>query len=76
MLFDHRVGAREPRWWDVEAKRLDGLKIGTQLELDRALHRKLGRFLAAKNAIDVRPGAAVQVDSVNAIKMPSRLSVT
>src|SRR6266481_2635555 len=52
-LFDHLVGAGEQQRRHVEADRLGGLEIYSQLELDRQLDRQVGGFLAAKNAIDV-----------------------
>ena len=47
-LFDHLVGAAEQHWRNIEAKRLGGLEVDHQLELDWALDGKLARFRALR----------------------------
>ena len=53
-LFDHLIGALLEMYRHVKAERLGGFQIDHQLEFDRGLHGKLARFLALKNAIDIR----------------------
>ena len=43
-----------------EAERLGGLQVNRKLEFGRRLHRKVGRFLALKDAIDVASGPPVR----------------
>ena len=66
-LFDHLVSARKQGVWYVEADRLGCLQVDHQLELGRVLDRQLSRLLALQNAIDVPPGAPVEVDVVDAV---------
>jgi len=51
--LDHLVGAGDKRRRHFKAERLCGLEIDHQFELGRGLHRKVGRFLALENAIDI-----------------------
>jgi hypothetical protein len=53
VLFNHLVGAAEQRRRHVKAKRPRGNQVDHQLELGRALHRKVGRLGALENAVDV-----------------------
>ena len=48
-LFDHH----EERRRHFEAERLGGLEINHELILGRRLHRKVGRLLTLKQAIDI-----------------------
>ena len=43
-LFDDLVGAGEDRWRDRQAERLRGFQVDDQLELNRLLHRQVGRL--------------------------------
>src|SRR4029077_12188504 len=58
-LFDHLVGAGKYGWRHGEAEGLGGLEIDHQLVLCRRLYRKIGRFLALEDAIDVAGRAEV-----------------
>jgi hypothetical protein len=49
----HSIGAHEQRIRDGQAKRLGGLEIDHRLILGRRLHRKVGRFLALEDAVNV-----------------------
>src|SRR5262249_12410290 len=51
--FNHLVGERQHLVGDLEAKRPGGLEVNHRLVLGWRLHRKVGRFLAPKDAIDV-----------------------
>jgi hypothetical protein len=55
--FDHLVGEREQSRRHLKAKRLGSLEVESELVLCRLLNREIGRFLAAKNAIDIGGGA-------------------
>src|SRR5450759_2436216 len=52
-LFNHLVGTQLERQWHVEAKRLGGLEIDHQLELDRGLDGKLARLRTLEDAIGI-----------------------
>ena len=58
LLFDHLVGTREHRGWHFEAERLGGLQVDDEFVLSRRLYRKVSRFLAPEDAIDVSGRAA------------------
>ena len=53
LLFDYLIGSCKQFIWDGESKRLGGLEIDDQLKLCRHLHRKVGRLLALKDAVDI-----------------------
>ena len=58
--FDHLIGAGEQRRRHLKPQRLRSLEIDHQLVFGWALHRKIGRFLALEDAIDVaRPRADI-----------------
>ena len=65
--FDHLVGAGEQDWRHIEAKRLGGLEVDRQLELDRALDGKLARFRALKDAIGIGRGAPKIMDQISSV---------
>ena len=56
--FDHLVGAGKQRRRYFNAKRFRGFKIDDYLVFRRRLHRKVGRFFAFKDSIDVTRCAA------------------
>src|SRR5262249_37468043 len=58
LLYD-LVGAGEEGLRDGEAERLGGLQVDDHLNLDRLLHRQVGRLLAFENAGDVAAFEAV-----------------
>jgi hypothetical protein len=66
-LFDHLVSAGEHGRGNVDAERLGRLEIDHQLVLGRRLHRKISRFLALEDAVDVSGRAPMQVDSVGPV---------
>jgi len=60
LSFDDLVGAGEERPWKCQAEFLGGLEVDDQLEFCRLLHRKIGRWRALEDAVDVlgsAPGA-------------------
>jgi hypothetical protein len=52
-LFDHLVGTNEKRWRDGQTDRLRGLEVDYQLEFGGSLDRKVARFFALENPIDI-----------------------
>jgi hypothetical protein len=65
--FNHLVGAAEQRRRHFEARRLGAFEINRQLILGRCLDRKVGRFLALEDAVDVAGRAPVLVDQNGSI---------
>ena len=59
LSFDHLVGTREQRFWQVEAECLRGLEVDHQLEFGGLLHRQVGWLLALEDAPDIDPGLLV-----------------
>src|SRR6516165_10014114 len=51
--LDDLVGTGEDQWWDRQAERLGGFEIDDQLEGGRLLNRKVGRFGALQDLVDV-----------------------
>src|SRR4029077_6664083 len=64
--LDHLVGGREQRRWHGQAEHLGSLEIDNQLVFGRRLHRKIGRFLALENAVDVAGRAPELVVDIGA----------
>ena len=60
-------GRREERGRHDEAECLGGLEVDHKLVLVRRLHRKVGRFLALEDAVDIAGRAPVLVDKVSPI---------
>jgi len=50
--FDHLVGARQNRRWQVETERLRGFEIDHELIFVRRLDRQFGWLFALENAVD------------------------
>ena len=59
-LLDHFVGEREQCRRDRETKCSGSLEIDRQFEFGRLLDRKIGRFGAFQNPVDVPGGALAQ----------------
>src|SRR5262249_45651009 len=59
LLFDHLVGARQNRRWQVETERLRGFEIDHELIFVRRLDRQFGWLFALENAVDVLGRAPV-----------------
>src|ERR1700730_11308862 len=66
LLYD-LISPREERGGHVEPAGLRGLEVEHQLVPGRRLHRKVGGFLASKDAINVAGCAAVLVDIIRTI---------
>jgi hypothetical protein len=45
----------------VSTHRLRGLHVYDQLELDRRLHRKIGRLCPAQNTVELRRGLPIRI---------------
>src|SRR6266581_3712410 len=63
-LFDHFVGEREQVVGDREPKRLGGLEVDHQFELDRDLNGKLARLIAAQDAVRMGGSAPIIIAQV------------
>jgi hypothetical protein len=59
--LDHLVGELLQMQRHIEAQRLGGLEVDHQLVLGWRLHRKVGRFLALENLIDVTGCATIRI---------------
>ena len=66
-LFDHLVCACEQRGWDAQSERLRGLEIDYEFDLCRRLHRKIARFLAPEDAIDIAGRATELIEPIRPI---------
>ena len=66
-LFDHLIGTYEQRRWYVEPKRFGCLEVDDSFVLGRRLYRKLSRFCAAQDTIDVGRGVLKHVNVVNSV---------
>jgi hypothetical protein len=67
-LLDDLVGAGEKRRRHVQAKRLGGLEVDHELELDCGLDGKFARFRALENAVGVRRRTSVFIDDIRAVR--------
>jgi hypothetical protein len=56
VLLDHLIGAQQDRLRHRKSKRLGGLEVDGHVEFRWQLNRKLRRFRAAQNAIDISGG--------------------
>src|SRR5262245_22893251 len=65
--LDHLAGADEQRRGHVEPERLRSVEVDDHGEPSLRLHWKVSRFLAPKNAIDVRRRAAELVGNIDAV---------
>ena len=63
-LFDHLISERKQHWWYLNSKRLGGLEVDHQLELDRHLNWKLARLLAAQDTVRIGGGAPTVIAPV------------
>ncbi len=67
-LFDHLVGAGEQRCRHGKAECFCRFEIDHQFVLGRRVHRKVSRFLALKDAINVPGGAPVLVYEIGPVR--------
>ena len=51
-LFDNLVGGSKQRWGHGKAQRLCGFEVDNEIELVRALHRKVSGLGAFKDAVN------------------------
>src|SRR5262245_17664261 len=65
--FDDLVSNSHHARWNGEAKRLGGLKIDHQLELDRGLDRKLARLRTLEDAIGIGRREPKIIDQVTTV---------
>jgi hypothetical protein len=67
-LLNYLVGGCKQRLWNGETKRPCGLEIDDHRQPNLRLHRKVGRLLAAKDAVEVRRRTTELIGDVNAIR--------
>ena len=67
-LLDHLVGALLELHRHIKAKRLGGLHIDHQLELDRGLDGKLARLRALEDVIGIGRRASKIIDEVISVR--------
>ena len=63
-LLDHLVGAGKERRRHVKAERLCCFEVDNELIFGWGMHRKISRFLAFKNAIDITGSLPVCINRV------------
>src|SRR5262249_31797451 len=61
---DDLVGSHEQTGRHCEAERLRGFEVDDCFEFGRRLHRKVGRFVAAQDAVNIGCGLSKHVDEV------------
>jgi hypothetical protein len=66
-LLDHLVGAHQEGLGNGQAERLGGFHVDDQLDLGRLFDRKVRRFGAPENFVDVVTGAAEQIDKIRSV---------
>jgi pimeloyl-ACP methyl ester carboxylesterase len=66
-LFDHLVGGHEQARRHGQAERFRGLEVERGFELGRRLHRKIGRFVAAQDAVDIGCRLPKMLDEVDPV---------
>src|SRR5215469_5822740 len=71
--FDHLVGDGNERRRNSEPEGLCGLAVDHQLESGRRLHRQVGWFLTAQDAVDVARSLTEQLRDVDAIGQETAL---
>src|SRR6476659_3916110 len=66
-LFDHLVGALQKRRRHFDAKRLCGLQIDHQFELDGLLDRQVGRVRTLENLVDENSGPTIKISNIRSV---------
>src|SRR3974390_1247539 len=66
-LLDHLVGGHEQTRRHGQAERLRRFEVDDRFELGRRLHRKIGRFVAAQDAVDIGRPLPIHVDVVGPV---------
>src|SRR6478672_794728 len=67
-LLNGLGGGREKCRRYCQAKLFCCLEIDDEFEFGGCLHRKIGRFFASENAIDVTGGKSVQLNTIRPIR--------
>jgi hypothetical protein len=67
-LFDQFVSGGEQRWWHDKAEYLGALEVDHQMELDRALNRKIARLCALEDAVGIPGRAPIIVENVICVR--------